>query len=273
MADTFNLTKADFEGNFKTAPGGTYHVRILPESKIKPSKSGSGNNLEIRAMITRGPHKGIKFFDTIAPHVGWKIAQLVTALDLGMKKGTLQKLRKKIIGEELRAILREKEFQGKTRNEVVQWLPLKGAVSADDEDDFENDDDLEDDDDFEDEDDDLEDDDLEDDEDEDEEEDEEDEDDEDLEDEEDEDLDDDDDEDDEDDLDDDEDDDEEEEDEDDFDDEEEDEEDDEDDFEDDDDDDDDEEEVKPSARRRRSPSKKSEKKDAPSSAKTRRRRQ
>lgn len=124
MPDHFKISKEDMEGGFKTAPGGTYKARITNKSKIKPSKKGGGNNLEVHAVITKGPHKGISFFDTIAPHVGWKLAQIISAVGLKMKSGTLQKLLKKIVNQDVRVILREEEFEGRRKNKVVQWLPV-----------------------------------------------------------------------------------------------------------------------------------------------------
>lgn len=133
-SDVIKLTKDDFKRKtFKTAPGGTYTVRLTKKTVIAPGTDG--NVLKVHGQVSRGNHKGVTFFDNIAPHVGWKIAQLLTALGVKKMQLTLQALLKlvKEHGEEIRVQLREKKFEGKRRNEVVMYLP-PGKGSTDDED-------------------------------------------------------------------------------------------------------------------------------------------
>lgn len=149
---TINLTKDDFKRkSFKTVPGGTYFVKITPKSALKEMKGGTGIN--IAAIVTKGKdksHRGVTFFDNIGPDVKWKIAQLVSGLGITKTKFTMAELLKLIKGGELRAILREKSFEGKKRNEVVQWLPLTvtkdepKAATDDDEDEEDEEDETED---------------------------------------------------------------------------------------------------------------------------------
>lgn len=143
-----NLTKDDFKKkSFKTAPGGTYFIKISAKSELKEMNGGTGINLA--GTITKGPHKGVNFFDNIGPNVKWKFAQLFVALGIKKTKLTIAEILKLIKGGELRAILRERTWEGKKRNEVVQYLPLtvskdeEGPASDDDEDE-EEDDELED---------------------------------------------------------------------------------------------------------------------------------
>jgi len=136
--DVIKLTKDDFEG-FKAAPSGKYTFLITKKSSIK--KGASGNVLNVAATISSGPHKGTTVFDNIAPHVGWKIAQLLSALGIKKMQLTLQELLKLITGKSLRAVVRTKTFEGKKRNEIVQWLPL---AAAEGEEDIADDDELED---------------------------------------------------------------------------------------------------------------------------------
>ena len=149
--EVISLTKDDFKKkSFKTAPGGTYFVKVNPKSKLKEMSGGTGLNIE--GTITKGPHKGVNFFDNVGPNVKWKIAQIVSGLKITKTKFTMAELLKMIKGGELRAILREKTFEGKKRNEVVQWLPLtvskdEPKPATDDDEDEEDDDEEESDDD------------------------------------------------------------------------------------------------------------------------------
>ena len=143
--DAINLNEKDFiRKSFKAAPPGTYTVKITNKTKIEPSRAG-GNMLKIHAKIVSGPNKGISFFDNIVPHVGWKVAQVLAALGVKKMSLTLQQLLKMVLDADLRVILRVKKWDGKDRNEVVQWLPLK-ATKAEEVDDDEDEDDEEDDD-------------------------------------------------------------------------------------------------------------------------------
>ena len=124
--DVINLNKEDFESkNFKAIPAGTYFFKISPKSSIKPGTKG--NNLNVQATVTKGEHKGANVFDTIAPSVGWKVAQLLNALGIKKMTLTLQELLKLVMGKDLRAIVRVEKYQGKKQNKVVQWLPLEVA--------------------------------------------------------------------------------------------------------------------------------------------------
>jgi hypothetical protein len=146
--EKITLGKEDFEvKKFKAAPGGTYRVAIdAKKSKLKPGKTSGTTTLELHASISKGEHKKISFIDNIGSSVTWKIGQLLSAL--GKKKTTeitLAKLLKMLIDAgELRALLRAVKFEGKDRNEVVQWLPLKNDSAGDDDegtDDSDDDDD------------------------------------------------------------------------------------------------------------------------------------
>jgi len=144
--DTYSLTKDDLEGSFKHAPAGKYFIRFTKDSKVTRNKKGDGNVAKLKIVITKGEHKGITFFDNIATHVGWKIGQILAALKIkGKMKGTLAELVKLVTNQECRATLRVKKFEGKKRNEVVQYLPLKvtaaEAADRDDEDEEEDEDD------------------------------------------------------------------------------------------------------------------------------------
>lgn len=121
------LGKEDYlTKTYKTAPSGTYKVQfVYKNSKIKPSKNGKGQNLNLNAKITEGPHKDITFFDVIGDSVTWKIGQLLAAIATKKDSITLEQLNKLLGGKTVRAILRIDMFQGKKSNKVVQWLPLK----------------------------------------------------------------------------------------------------------------------------------------------------
>lgn len=145
-ADVIKLSDDDLKGqSFKTAPAGKYTVKFSKKSKIKAGSNG--NILNVMATISKGEHKGVNFFDNIAAHVGWKIAQILRALGLSdkqikkLKKLTLQDVLKMITahGKDVRAVLKTEIYQGRKQNKVVQWLPL--AASEDEEDDDLEDDD------------------------------------------------------------------------------------------------------------------------------------
>src|SRR5688500_2881164 len=158
--DSLKLTREDKEQkSFPTAPGGTYYLKFVKQhTKVAPGKKeGAGNNLNVCVQISRGEHKGINIFDHIAPHVGWKIAQLLAAIKkTKMNEGTLQEIEKILHAykDEIRAVIKKTTYDGRPKNEVVQYLPLAGgkATAADDDDldedeldiedeDFEDDDD------------------------------------------------------------------------------------------------------------------------------------
>lgn len=143
MATPLKLTANDFKRkSFKTAPGGTYFVKITKD-KTEIQKKPKGKALNVHGVIIKGSSKKISFFDNISAHVGWKIAQLLLALGIKKpKKGmTLEDVLKLAVGKELRAQLRETTYQGKKKNEVVTWLPLKKSKDEDDDEDVEDQDD------------------------------------------------------------------------------------------------------------------------------------
>lgn len=164
--DVITVTKDDLSGgkSFKRAKNGKYRLKIdTKKSKIKPAKKGKGNNLELVVKITKDANgkkteaKGVSIYDTIAPHVGWKIANLVLAvfgkkqgLKLLKKKLTLQELLKllKKITEEIRGVVITETWRGKKRNKIRQYLPLEpGKDEEEEEEDEEDDDDSDDEDD------------------------------------------------------------------------------------------------------------------------------
>jgi DNA-directed RNA polymerase delta subunit len=161
--DVIALTDDDYKGKkFKTAPGGEYEVKVSAKTAV--AKGTQGNVAKVQIVITKGKHKSTIIFDNIAPHVGWKVAQLLKALGIKKTKLTLEEFVKLIKNKELRAIIKEEVYNKKKQNKIVQYLPLEA-----DEDEEELNDDLDDEDDDEDNDADEEDEDDEDDEDEDEE--------------------------------------------------------------------------------------------------------
>lgn len=128
--DSFSITKEDMEGGFKHAPGGTYFIRFTKDSKVTKNRKGDGNIAKLKVVITKGEHKGVSTFDNIAAHVGWKIGQILAALGIKSKmKGTLQELVKLVTNQECRATLKVTKYEGKKRNEVVQYLPLKATAA------------------------------------------------------------------------------------------------------------------------------------------------
>src|SRR5436190_254364 len=91
--DVIVIGKDDWKGKKKnkTAPGGKYRFRFNKKhTKIAPNAKGDGNLLllvsELSAMHNgkKSEHKGTLVWDRIAPHVGWKIAQVLKAM--GVKK-------------------------------------------------------------------------------------------------------------------------------------------------------------------------------------------
>lgn len=133
--EKISLSEEDFKvKKFKAAPGGTYRIRISNKSKLKPGKNG-GTTLELHGTITKGPHKKITFIDNIGSSVAWKIGQLLAAIGKKkVKEITLAKLLKLALeAGEFRALLKATKYEGKDRNEVVQYLPL-GNGSEHDED-------------------------------------------------------------------------------------------------------------------------------------------
>jgi hypothetical protein len=143
MGTKLNLKADDFKRkSFKAAPGGTYFVRILKE-KTKIEKKPKGKQITVYAKIMKGSSKGITFFDNVSASVGWKIAQLLVAL--GIKKPssklTLEMVLKKAIGADLRVQLKTETWEGKKRNKVVTWLPLKKTKDEDEDDADEDDED------------------------------------------------------------------------------------------------------------------------------------
>lgn len=126
-----SITPKDRERkSFKTAPSGTYFIRISKKSALKEMSGGTGANLQL--TITKGPHKGINIFDNIAAHVTWKIGQLLAALGIKKNKFTMAELLKMVKDKELRAVVRVGRFEGKKRNEISQYLPLAAQPDEDD---------------------------------------------------------------------------------------------------------------------------------------------
>lgn len=140
-SDVIRLSKADYETkSFKTAPSGTYHVQVSAKSCIK--QGSNGNLLNVQVTIAKGPHKGVNIFDNIAPHVIWKIAQLLTAVGVP-KVGelTLQRVLRMVSGKDLRAVVSEGSYNDKPQNKITQYLPLEQSASDDAPDDADDDDD------------------------------------------------------------------------------------------------------------------------------------
>lgn len=137
--DVIKLTEKDFKGkSFKVAPSGKYIVKFNAKTAIKAGRNG--NLLNVMITITKGEHKGVNIFDNIAPHVGWKIAQLLKAMGIKKvpKKLTLQELLKMVkkYAKDLRAIVKVEMYQGKKQNKVVQYLPLASDDDEGDDDDI-----------------------------------------------------------------------------------------------------------------------------------------
>lgn len=157
---SFSLDKADFERkSFKPAPAGKYFVKFnAKETKM------DGDNARIVADVSRGEYKGKRFFDHIAAHVGWKIAQLLSALGkTKMLKGSLEDIVKLVKAHkgEVRCVVKIDMWKGTKRNKIVMWLPLEAGTDEDDDlEDTDDEDDEDDDSDDEDEDDDSDDDDA-----------------------------------------------------------------------------------------------------------------
>jgi hypothetical protein len=154
--DVITIGKEDWKGSggYKAAPGGKYRFRFNKKSSIKPGQSGNILNLMITITAMHNgkktEHKGVNVFDNIAPHVGWKIAQLLKAL--GYKKAPKKMTLKELLAiikkydKEFRAIIGTRMYNGKKQNHVIQYLPLE-ATKDEDDDDIEDDDDLDEDDD------------------------------------------------------------------------------------------------------------------------------
>jgi hypothetical protein len=141
--DVIVLTKDDFKGRkFKTAPGGKYRARFDKKSKIKPGKSGNIMNLMNTITATdkgkKSDSKGVNVFDNIAPHVGWKIAQILRAI--GMKKPPKKMTLKELLallmkhGKEIRIVVGKKMYNGQPQNYVIQYLPLEAGKDEEDDD-------------------------------------------------------------------------------------------------------------------------------------------
>lgn len=154
--DVVVISREDWKGRkkFPIAPGGKYRFRYSKKSSIKPNSAGTGNVLNLISTLTslhngkKTKHKGVNVFDNIAPHVGWKIAQVLRSMGIkkAPKKMTLKELLKLILkfDKEVREVIGTNRFQGKTRNVVIQYLPLQSSKDEDDED-TEDDDDIDDD--------------------------------------------------------------------------------------------------------------------------------
>ena len=87
--DVIIISKDDWKGKKKankTAPGGKYRFRFNKKSSIRPNAAGTGNNLNLISTLVaahngkKTEHKGVLVFDNVAPHVGWKIAQILRAM-------------------------------------------------------------------------------------------------------------------------------------------------------------------------------------------------
>ncbi len=149
--DVIIISKDDWKGkkDFPTAPGGKYRFKFNKKSKIVPNAAGTGNNLWLLSTITamhngkKTKHKGVNVTDNIAPHVGWKIAQVLRSMGIkkAPKKMTLKELLDLIkkYNKEIRAVIGTDRYRGKKKNNVLQYLPLKSSKDEDD-DDIEDDD-------------------------------------------------------------------------------------------------------------------------------------
>jgi hypothetical protein len=147
--DVIAMSDEDLKGGktFKVAKPGKKQVKFdAKKSKIKPGNGG--NILNLVTTVTKSPigkeEKGINFFDNIAPHVGWKIAQVLKAM--GYKPEQIKKLIKKGLtlkdvlalikkyGKDIRVIVKLGRWQGKKKNEIVQYLPLEASKDEEDDD-------------------------------------------------------------------------------------------------------------------------------------------
>lgn len=141
----FKVTDEDLKGKtFKTAPGGVYTIKGQKnDTKIKPGSSG--DVMQLKWMISKGPHAKITLFDNVGVNVGWKIGQLLGALGYTVKqinKMTPEDVIKIVQGGvELRASIRKKMWDGSPQNKIAQYLPLLGEDAGDDDDDEDEDED------------------------------------------------------------------------------------------------------------------------------------
>ncbi|MCA1830877.1 MAG: hypothetical protein LC663_05125 [Actinobacteria bacterium] len=134
----------------------------MKNTKIVPNAKGDGNLLLLVSAISaahngkKTEHKDVLVFDRIAPHVGWKIAQVLRAIGIKKppKKMTLKELLKLITKykDEFRAVIGKSMYNGQPQNPVLQYLPLESSKDEDDDDIDEDDEDSDDEDDDEDED-------------------------------------------------------------------------------------------------------------------------
>jgi hypothetical protein len=153
--DVIIISKEDWKGGkkFKAAPGGKYRFKFNKKSSIKPGQNGNVLNLilTITAMHNgkKTEHKGVNVFDNIAPHVGWKIAQVLRSIGVkrAPKRMTLKELLALIMkyNKEIRAVIGTRMYNGKKQNNVLQYLPLEAEKDEED-DDIEDDEDSDDDD-------------------------------------------------------------------------------------------------------------------------------
>lgn len=141
------LTDDDYKGkSFKTAPAGKYTAKFSVKSKIK--NGANGPIAEVIVTLRKDARgtavKDINVFDNIAPHVGWKVAQVLKALGIKKTSLTLEQFIKLLKGKDVRVIIKEAKFNGKKKNEVVQYLPMNAAEGEEaegDEDSLDDDDD------------------------------------------------------------------------------------------------------------------------------------
>jgi hypothetical protein len=169
--DVIVISKDDWKGkgDFPVAPGGKYRAKFNgKKSTIKPNAAGNGNVLNLMTTLTalhngkkiklkKGKGKGpINVFDNIAPHVGWKIAQVLRAMGVkkAPKKMTLKELLDLIkkYDKEIRVVVGIDRYKGKDKNNITMYLPLSASKDEDDDDTEDDDDDDEDSDDDDDED-------------------------------------------------------------------------------------------------------------------------
>jgi hypothetical protein len=137
-----NTVSVDFsntQGNNKM-PEGDYQVRVK-EVELGESQAGQPK-LDFKLEVTEGKHEGKILYQTcsLQPQALFNLRNLLEAAEYPIESGAFDLDIDELIGLELGVTVEHEEYQGKTKNRIVDFFSLSEMESEDDEDEDDEDD-------------------------------------------------------------------------------------------------------------------------------------
>jgi len=116
--------------SLEALPDGRYSV-IVSEVEERISDTSQQPYLAWTFEVVAGEYKGRKLWNntSLQPHALWKLKETFEALGMDTTK-KITFVEKNLCGLRCDVILGQREWEGQTRNEVKQVLPLQGGTST-----------------------------------------------------------------------------------------------------------------------------------------------